>query len=43
MDKIFSLPEDIGYESGFLISANKIEEVFDDLFEEPEIRESLWT
>jgi hypothetical protein len=43
IDEIFSLPEAIGYESGFLISANKVEEAFDDLFEEPEIRESLWT
>jgi len=41
IDKIFSLPEDIGYESGFLISANKVEEVFDELFEEPEIKKVL--
>jgi hypothetical protein len=43
IDEIFSLPENIGYESGFLLSANKVEKAFDDLFEEPEIRESLWT
>ena len=41
IDKIFSLPKDIGYESGFLISANKVEEAFDDLFEEPEIKKVL--
>ena len=41
IDKIFSLPKDIGYESGFLISANKVEEAFDDLFEEPEILEAV--
>jgi len=41
IDKILSLPKDIGYEAGFLISANKVEEAFDDLFEEPEIKKVL--
>ena len=41
IDKSFSLPKDCGYESGFLISANKVEEVFDELFEEPEIKRVL--
>ena len=41
IDKTLSLPESFGYEAGFLTSANKIEEVFDELFEEPEIKKVL--
>ena len=41
IDKALSLPESLGYESGFLISANKVEKVFDELFQEPEIQEAI--
>jgi hypothetical protein len=41
IDKTLSLPKSFGYEAGFLTSANKIEEVFDELFEEPEIKKVL--
>jgi|TARA_Y100000994_G_C15660723_1_gene429374 hypothetical protein len=41
IDKVLALPESIGYEAGFLASANKVEEVFNELFEEPEIKKVL--
>ena len=41
MSKAVNAPESFGYEAGFLASANKVEDAFDELFEEPEIKNVL--
>ena len=41
MNKALNAPESFGYDAAFLTSANNVEDVFDELFEEPEIKKVL--
>jgi len=38
IDKALSLPDSCGYAVGFEISAERVEEIFDELFKEPELQ-----
>jgi hypothetical protein len=37
-NRALNAPESFGYDAAFLASANKVEDAFDELFEEPEIK-----